>query len=58
MPSAEELEQLLEVGVMEKHLDPMEISRLHQMGAAARIMDEKDEEADDGNQGAASELGE
>ena len=58
MPSSEELEQLLEVGVMEKHLDPMEISRLHQMGAAARIMDEKDEEADDGNQGAASELGE
>lgn len=50
MPDKEELEQLLEVGEMEKHLDPMEISRLHQMAEAAKIMDAKDEEeGNDGN---------
>ena len=50
MPSAEELEQLLEVGEMEKHLDPMEISKLHQMAEAAEIMNAKDEEeGNDGN---------
>lgn len=47
MPSAEELEQMLEVGEMEKHLDPMEISKLHQMAEAAKIMDA--EEAEDGD---------
>lgn len=45
MPSAEELEQL-----MEKFLDPMEISRLHQMDEAAKIMDAHDEEAAHGNE--------
>lgn len=50
MPSAEELEQLLEVGELEKHLDPMEISKLHQMAEAAEIMNAKDEEeGNDGN---------
>lgn len=49
MPSAEELEQLLEAGEMEKHLDAMEISRLHQMIKAAEIMDEHDKEEPDGN---------
>ena len=50
MPSAEELEQLLEIGEMEKHLDPYEISRLHQMGDAAELMDARDaEEAEDGD---------
>ncbi len=50
MPSAEELEQLLEAGEMEKHLDPYEISRLHQMADAAKLMDERDaEEGNDGN---------
>ena len=50
MPSAEELEQLLEVGEMEKHLDPMEISKLHQMAEAAKIMDAHDKEAAHGNE--------
>ena len=50
MPDKEELEQLLEVGEMEKHLDAYEISRLHQMMKAAEIMDEHDrEEGNDGN---------
>lgn len=50
MPDKEELEQLLEVGEMEKHLDAYEISRLHQMMEAAKIMDDKDEkEGNDGN---------
>lgn len=50
MPDKEELEQLLEIGEMEKHLDPMEISRLHQMDKAAEIMNAKDEEeGNDGN---------
>lgn len=50
MPDKEELEQLLEIGEMEKHLDAYEISRLHQMMDAAKIMDAKDEkEGNDGN---------
>lgn len=49
MPDKEELEQLLEVGEMEKHLDAYEISRLHQMMKAAEIMDEHDKEEADGN---------
>lgn len=50
MPDKEELEQLLEVGEMEKHLDAYEISKLHQMAKAAEIMDARDrEEGNDGN---------
>jgi len=56
MPSAEELEQLLEVGEMEKHLDAMEISRLHQMDEAAKIMDAHDKEDEHGNQDPTSRL--
>jgi hypothetical protein len=51
MPSAEELEQL-----MEKFLDPMEISRLHQMDEAAKIMDAHDKEAAHGNEDPAARL--
>lgn len=48
MPSAEELEQ---------YLDEMEISELHRMDEAAKIMDAHDEEAAHGNQDPTSELG-
>ncbi len=57
MPSAEELEEYLVKGEMEKHLDAYEISRLHQMMDAAKIMDEMDEEAADGNEVPAAEMG-
>lgn len=55
MPSAEELEQMLDR--MEDHLDPMEISRLHQMIGAAEIMDARDKEDADGHEERPSELG-
>lgn len=48
MPSAEELEQWL---------DAMEISQLHQMDEAAKIMDAHDEEVAHGNQEPVAELG-
>ena len=48
MPSAEELEQ---------YLDAMEISELHRMDEAAKIMDARDKEAAHGNQDPTSELG-
>ena len=41
----------------ELYLDAMEISKLHQMMEAARIMDAHDEEAAHGNQDPTSELG-
>lgn len=56
MPSAEELEQLLEAGEMEKHLDAMEISELHRMDEAAKIMDAHDKEAAHGNEDPAARL--
>ena len=57
MPDKEELEQLLEVGEMEKHLDAYEISRLHQMMKAAELMDEMDGGDADGHEGPAAEMG-
>lgn len=57
MPSAADLEEYLVKGEMEKHLDAYEISRLHQMMDAAKIMDEMDEEAADGNEVPAAEMG-
>ena len=56
MPSAEELEQLLENA--EEYLDAYEISRLEQMDRAAKLMDAHDREVDDGNEIAASSVGE
>lgn len=47
MPSAEELEQ---------YLDAMEISELHRMDEAAKIMDAHDEEAAHGNEDPAARL--
>ena len=41
----------------ELFLDAMEISRLHQMDEAAKIMDAHDKEAAHGNQDPTSELG-
>lgn len=49
MPSAEELEQLRLKEEMEANLDPMEISRLHQMLKAAETMDAQDAEVEDGD---------
>lgn len=43
MPDHDELEQMLES--MEDHLDPYEISRLHQMMDAAEEMDRRDAES-------------
>lgn len=54
MPSAEELEQLLENA--EEYLDAYEISRLHQMDEAAKIMDAHDKEDEHGNQDPTSRL--
>ena len=48
MPDKEELEQ---------YLDAMEISELHRMDEAAKIMDAHDKEAAHGNQDPTSELG-
>ena len=48
MPDKEELEQ---------YLDAMEISQLHQMEDAAKIMDAHDEEVAHGNQEPVAELG-
>ena len=56
MPSAEELEQLLENA--EEYLDAYEISRLEQMDRAAKLMDAHDREVDDGNEIAAPSVGE
>lgn len=47
MPSAEELEQ---------YLDAMEISELHRMDEAAKIMDAHDKEDEHGNQDPTSRL--
>lgn len=47
MPSAEELEQML---------DAMEISELHRMDEAAKIMDAYDKEAAHGNEDPAARL--
>lgn len=57
MPSAADLEEYLVKGEMEKHLDAYEISRLHQMMDAAKVMDKMDEEAADGNEVPAAEMG-
>lgn len=57
MPDREELEELLEKGEMSDYLDPMEISRLHQMVDAAKIMDAHDKEAAHGNEDPAARLG-
>lgn len=57
MPSAEELEEYLVKGEMEKHLDAYEISRLHQMMKAAELMDEMDGGDADGHEIAAAEMG-